>query len=54
MSQATTKAPQIDPQASKPAPAPQLPKTGVEEWLRTWRQVLIAEVLSLMEFRRDS
>jgi hypothetical protein len=52
MSQAAARAPKLVPQAPNPAPAPQRPKTGIVAWLLTWRQVLIAELLNVMERRR--
>ena len=52
MSEATAKAPQIERHAPEPTPAPKTPETGIAAWLQTWRQVLIAEVLSVLERRR--
>ena len=51
MSQAAARAPQIAPQAPEPAPLPQQRKTSIAAWLRTWSEVLVAEVLNAMERR---
>ncbi len=52
MSHATAKAPQIERGAAQPASVPRQRETGIVAWLRTWEQILIAEVLSAMERRR--
>lgn len=52
MPHATANASQIERQAPELPPVLQPPKSGIVAWLRTWRQVLIAEVLSAMGRRR--
>ncbi len=51
MSEASAKHRKVS-DAAAPAPPPQPPENGIVAWLQIWRQVLIAEVLSVMEHRR--
>ncbi len=52
MSEASAKVQQIERRMPAPVPPLRQPKNSIVAWLQTWRQVLIAEVLSAMEHRR--
>jgi hypothetical protein len=51
MSQAAAKAPQVESQTPQSAPMLRQRKIGIVGWLRSWSQVLVAELLRLMERR---
>jgi hypothetical protein len=52
MSLATAHAPETPQPPPEPVCAPQKSQKSVLEWLRTWEQVLVAEILNAMERRK--